>query len=331
MLKLFEKSAVFQVVVILVVTILLWLPHLTDPQPMVPAIGHAPLYSMLYNCSFSPLFSVILAIVLIIVGGIHLNLMLANTGLISQSSLFPTLFYILFMSATAETLSPILIVGILIIAFVRMTLIHSTPLTITSNKIFGATAIIGICSLFYLPSLILLLSYLTVAVSYRLYGWRDWMVALLGLLAPYIPLWAILYLNDTLTESFSAMGAALTPPQFSGLEFQFSMSLTANIVLILFFVISLFILWRSFGEKTTLWQKNAIAVVLPTVAALALIVYNPSLPLNLQLFAIPFSLCATLRFTTTRFYNTFGYHRHQWKSHLKDLLFLIVIASAILC
>ena len=78
MLKLFEKSTLFQVVVILLVTILLWLPLLADPQPLTTPDGFAPLYSLLYNLSLSPLLSVIIAIVIIIVGGILLNLMLAK-------------------------------------------------------------------------------------------------------------------------------------------------------------------------------------------------------------------------------------------------------------
>ena len=331
MLKLFEKNTVFQIVVILVVTILLWLPHLADPQPMTPPDSFAPLYSLIYSLSLSPLLAVIIAIVLVIIGGFLLNLMLANTNLVLQSNLFPTLFYILFMSATADTLSPTLIVGLLAIAFVNRLLLHSSLLTIPFDKIFGATAIIGICSLFYLPSLTLLLGYLLVVVSYRLYSWRDWMVHLLGLLAPYCLLWIILFLNGTLAESFPAMAAALTP-HLSTFTFHLSLSLAANATLILFFAVSLFIVWRQFGEKTTLWQKNAIVVIMPTVAAVGLLFFNPTLPVNLQLFAIPFALCATLHFSSTthqRFY--YGRHRHEWRNFLKDLLFLIVIVAAILC
>ena len=83
MLKLFERNTIFQVVVILVVTILLWLPHLASPQPMPEPAPFAPLYSLLYNCHFSPLLAVLLAIVLVVGGGIHLNLILAIVGLVS--------------------------------------------------------------------------------------------------------------------------------------------------------------------------------------------------------------------------------------------------------
>lgn len=329
MLKLFERSTLFQVFVILVVTMLLWLPHLANPQPMPEPAPFAPLYDLLYSCHFSPLLAVLIAMVLVVTGGILLNLMLANAGLVSQNSLSPTLFYILFMSTSAETLTPILIVGSLVIAFVRMLLLKSTPFTLSSDKIFGATALIGICSLIYLPSLLLLLSYLLVVVSYRLYGWRDWMVLLLGLLAPYTLLWIIQYMNGTLAESFPAMAAALIPHSPLLIP-QFSIPLVANAILLLFFAVSFFVLWRSFGEKTTLWQKNAGAVLMPTVMAIALAFLAPTFPVNLQLFAIPFAFCASSRFVTSRSQG-FSRRRHPWKNHLKDLLFIIVIVAAIIC
>ena len=332
MLRLFEKSTGIQIVVILAVTMLLWFPALAAPQPMAPPDSFAPLYSLLYSLSPSPLLSVLLAIVLVTVGGILLNLMLAKASLVSQNSLLPTLYYILFMSAAADTLSPTLIVGVLSIAFVRMLLLHSTLLSISSDKIFGATAIIGICSLFYLPSLALLVAYLLVAISYSLYGWRDWMMLLFGLLAPYLLLWTVLFLDDSLAGSFAAMGTVLSDFHVPFSNLKFSLSLVANAVLIITFAVSHFVLWRHFGEKTTHWQKNATAVLMPIVSAMVLIFYDPTQPVNLQFFAIPFALCASLRFTSdTRHYSRYTRNRHPWRNYLRDFLFVIVIAAAVVC
>lgn len=330
MLKLFEKNTGIQVIVILMVTVLLWLRQLRDPQPLPTADGFAPLYNLLHGLGLVPLAGVIIAMLLVFLGGLGLNLMLTNAGLVSQKSLLPALYYILFMSAGAETLSPTLIAGLLCIAFTRLLLLHSTLLTIPINKIFGATAIIGISTMFYLPSLALLVSYLLVAINYRLYSWRDWLVMLLGLLAPYMLLWMILFMNGGLEESFMAMSDGLVPQ----MDFQlpaFSLSLAANALLCLFFVISLVLLLSRHGSKTALIQKNTSAVLMPTVAALAMMLYMPVLPVNLQLFAMPFALCASLRFpaetSTSRYYRS----RNRWKSHVRDFLFLTIIAAAVVC
>jgi hypothetical protein len=336
MLKLLEKNTALQIIVILAVTTLLWLPSLSHPQPMEPPPSFAPLYDLLYNLSPSPLLSVILAILLILAGGTCLNIILVNASLVPQNTLLPTLLYTLFMSATATTLSSSLLVGVLAIAVVRMLLLHTTLLTIPSNKIFAATALIGICSLLYLPSLTLLLTYLLVVVSYRLYNWRDWMVLLLGLLAPYLLLLIVFYLNNTL--SISNINLQI---QLSAFNFQPSTPNFANALLLLLFLLALFLLARRLPEKTTLWQKNATTVLLLTVAALAQLPFSSFFPANLQPFAIPFALSAThLLLPDNR-------HRHpyrrQRKKHFpnfnfqfsifnfKDLLLLTLITAAVLC
>lgn len=332
MLKLFNRNTGFQIIVILVVTILLWLRPLANPQPMPEVDGFAPLYNILQSLSLAPLISVMLAMVLVVLGSLGLNLMLANAGLVSQNSLLPALLYILFMSAGADTLSPTLIASLLSIAFVSMLLLHGTLLTISSEKIFGATALIGISSMFFLPSLVLLASYLLVAVSYRLYNWRDWMVLLLGLLAPYTLLWIILFMGGGLGESFNQLGDTLTHPHIFFQADEWSLSLVANGVLLLVFAVSLFVILIRMNERTTVWKKNASAVLLTTVAGIGMLAYTAFFPVNLQFFAIPFALCATLRFTTES--HSAGYSRRRrsdWKKHLKDILFIIIIVAAIVC
>ena len=167
-------------------------------------------------------------------------------------------------------------------------------------------------------------------MGYRLYNWRDWMVLLLGLLAPYLLLWTILYMTGGLEESFMALKATLTPSAHWQLP-SFDIAVAAHAVLLLFFAVSLFVLLSRFKEKTTLWQKNTLAVVMPAVAAIVAALYSPVISVNLQFFAVPFALCASLRFSsTTRHYSASRHHR-QWRTYLKDLLFLIVIAAAVIC
>ena len=118
MLKYLEKSTILQVIVLFVAVVLLWGGALLHPVPMPAPVSYGPLYEVLYNLSLPPLVGVILAMLMVLAGGLLLNLMLANAGLVSQNSLLPALLYILFMSADATTLTPTLIVGVLDIAFV---------------------------------------------------------------------------------------------------------------------------------------------------------------------------------------------------------------------
>lgn len=329
MLKLFEKNTVFQVVFILVATALLWSGALADPQPMEPASHFAPLYDLLCSLSLSPTLCVVVAMLLVVLCGYFFNLMLTRVGLASQNSLLPALLFITAASACETTLSPMLIASLIAIAVVNLLLLRSTLLTISSDKIFGAAALIGIASMVYLPSLTLIVAYLLIAINYRLYSWRDWMVFLLGLLAPYLALWAVLLFTDGLIPSFNdiALDFAsidLTHGTFTPLQ------AVANGFLVLVFAFSLFIVWRRLGEKTVVWQKNATTLMLITLAAVAMLPLGQFFPVRLQFFAIPFAFCVTQRLGLMP-HVSLATRRTNWRSHLYDLLLILTVIAAILC
>lgn len=329
MLKLFEKNTVFQVVFILVATALLWSGALADPQPMEPASHFAPLYDLLCSLSLSPTLCVVVAMLLVVLCGYFFNLMLTRVGLASQNSLLPALLFVTAASACETTLSPMLIASLIAIAVVNLLLLRSTLLTVAADKIFGAAALIGIASMVYLPSLTLIVAYLLIAINYRLYSWRDWMVFLLGLLAPYLTLWAVLLFTDGLLPSFNdiALDFAsidLTLGTFTPLQ------AVANGFLVLVFAISLFIVWRRLGEKTVVWQKNATTLMLITLAAVAMLSLGQFFPVRLQFFAIPFAFCVTQRLGLMP-HVSLATRRTNWRSHLYDLLLILTVIAAILC
>lgn len=326
MLKVFEKSTLLQVVIILATTALLWVPDIISPIPMPAPNGFAQLYSLVYSIGPSSTVATAAAVVLILLGGLSLNLLLANVGLVSQNSLLPTLLYILFMSAGASTLTPQLIVNVLVVVLVNLLLLRSSHLTIPTDKIFGASVVIGFCTLFYLPALALVLTYIFVAVSYRLYRWRDWVVFLLGFLAPCLPLWAVLFFDGSLAESFSSMADTLSTLHFS-LPASLSLSVVANAALTILFVTSLLALWSQLGEHTVVWKKNAITVMLITVAALVMIPFTGGVPFNLQFLAVPCALSASLWFAA----GGHRFKRSRRRCRLYDLLFLITLMAALLC
>lgn len=329
MLKLFERNTVFQVAFIIVAIVLLWYKAFTDPVPMEPDGHFAPLYDLLCSLSLSPTLSVVIAMLLVASSAFFFNLMLTNAGLASQNSLLPTLLFITAASATSPSLSPSLIASLITIAVVNMLLLRSTLLTVSSDKIFGAAALIGIASMFYLPSLTLIVAYLLIAVNYRLYSWRDWMVFLLGLLAPYLLLWSVQLFTGGLLPGFHAIAQDFASISLSFGDFT-PLQAVANGVLLVIFAISLFIVWRRLGEKTIVWQKNATTVMLITLAALAMLPLRQLFPANLQFFAIPFAFCTTQRLGLIPRSN-FNTQRSSWRVRLYDLLLILIIVAAVLC
>lgn len=327
MVNLFRKNTVVQVLLILVATLLLWGRALVHPTPM--ADGDAVLYHLLYlGLSSLPRLAVVIAVLLILAEGVWLNLLLANVGLVPQTTLLPTLLYIILMSAPAATLTPMVFVGGIMIAITHQLMLRTTLLTISTDKICSATALIGLASMFYLPSLALILSYLLVAVNYRLYSWRDWMSMLLGLAAPYIFLLTVLYLTGNLFiwlsgTYYSLGGIAL----HSGTAK--TLASIGNIVLVLVFLVSFFALWGRLGEHTIVWQKNVTTVMLLAVGSAAMLLYSHVFPVDMRLFAVPFALCAFHLLMPEKTMSSYG--RRKQRTWILDIIFIITFAAALIC
>ena len=329
MLKLFERNTVVQVILILVVTLLLWAGSLAHPQAPLPSAHYTPLYDLLCALNLSPLPATLLALALVLWAGFYLNFILSKANLLAQNNLLPTLLFVLAASAGKQELSPSLLAALVVVPIVGRLMLHGTLLTIPQNKIFATAALIGIASMFYLPSLVLLLAYLLIAINYRLYNWHDWTMLLLGLMAPWIPLWAFHFLADSLPGQFDQMLSSIGPLQFSVGPFT-TLQAIANSVLLAVFLVSLVVVLRRMGEKTVVWQRNSTTVMLITVAAVALLPLSQLFPVSLQFFAVPFAFSLSHRLTLRRRPTPPLAHK-SWRSHLYDLLFLVTIIAAILC
>lgn len=294
MIRLFERNMTLQVVLIFAALLLLWVPSIVHPPAMGTSSETGMLYDLVYQwLSPAPLWAVVIAMLMVLMEGFFLNLLLSNVGLVSQKSLLPTLLYILAMSASATTLTPVVIVNALLIPCINQLVLRGTLLTIPTNRICGTTVLIGISTMFYLPAVAMMASYLLMAISYRLYSWKDWVVMLLGLLAPYILLVTVLFLNDTLVEEWEIWieklgGAALSTGESTVLH------AVANGYLVLLFAVSLMALWGRIGEHPIVWQKNASAVMLFAVGGLIMLLYSQLFPVDMQLFAISFAFCCAL-------------------------------------
>lgn len=326
MIKLFSKNMALQVLLILVALALFWGRAIASPQPMPE--GDAILYNLLSKTlTHTPLPAVFIAMLLVLAEGILLNLVLASAALVPQTSLLPTLLYITAASATATTLTPALLINAILIACLHRLMIHGTPLTLPTSRICSVAALIGLASMISLPATAFLLTYLLVAINYRLYGWRDWAAMLLGFAAPYIALVIILLFTGDLsswwqqtTDTFGSIGVFIGQTT--------TLKLVANIVLTSIMLIALFAMISQLNEKTVIFQKNAISVILFVFGGIAVLLYTQMLPIEPALFAIPFALCGSNMMLPTR--RTMIGHKKR-RTWVNDTLLIITLISALLC
>lgn len=328
MIKLLQRNMALQVVLILAVLILLWLRPLTLSPAMDGGDHPAILYSLLCQWFASlPRLAVVIAMLLVLAEGIMLNLLLANVNLVSQSSLLPTLLYIVAMSAGATTLTPLVLVNAALIACLNQLMLRGTLLTISLSKACGATLLIGIASLFYQPAALLILSYLLIAANYRLYSWRDWAVMILGFAAPYLMLILVLFMTDSLAGWWQQTLASLIPSLQLGST---SLPSVASIVLAGIFLWSILLLLGRMSERPVLWQRNASTVLLCSVGALGMMFFSTLIPIRIALFAIPFCF-STNRMLTSAFETATGFGRKRQRLWIYDSLLVLILIAAFLC
>lgn len=326
MIKLFGKNMALQVLLILVALALFWGPALAAPQPMPE--GDAILYHLLRHAlAPMPLLAAIIAMLLVLAEGVLLNLVLANAALVPQTSLLPTLLYVVAASATASTLTPILLVNAILIACLYRLMLHGTPLTIPTSRICSVTALIGLASMISLPAAAFLLTYLLIVINYRLYGWRDWAAMLLGLAAPYILLVIVLLFTGDLDQWWRHTAERVG--EFGVFMGQTNtLKLVADFVLIAIMLLALFAMLGQLNEKTVIIQKNALTVILFVVGGIAMLFYTQMLPIEPTLFAIPFALCGTHLMLPARQPAIGHKKRRTW---IGDTLLIATLISALLC
>lgn len=196
------------------IAILLWLPVFFNPtQPA--ALIEMPLYELVMRITMhSVLITNCIAIVLVIIEAFIFNNILERYELLGRSSYMPAFIYTLFFSCNVLLgfLHP-LIISMLFFLLSLNLLLSTYRKGSGLSQIFMAGLLLAIASLFFRP-FITLIPFLFAAITIlRPFMWREWAVAFLGFLLPYI--YTLLYYYWT-NNIFYFIEKISVYPVFSG-------------------------------------------------------------------------------------------------------------------
>ena len=315
MLRIFRTNVVLQIIIILIVAVLMWIGVFIHPRP-TPIEGGGQLYYWITGL-LSPLASTIIAFVLVIVEGVLLNSMLYRHKMMTQSSLMPLLFYIIAMSIGRPTLTPMLLGSLFLIIGMSQLMLTTTLLSLDLDKIFGASASIACATLFCPAMAVFLVPLIANMFNFSLYGWRDWTMLILGILAPYIVLETYYYMVDELFYRNYLILYGLTDINWSvgGSLIDW----IGSLIFLLLFVVGFGSTVINGQNKTINFKKNLTAILLFTVGSILFTLYTHIFPVHTQAFAIPFALCTTLLFVDPK--------RDLW---WQNLIFVLVIVAFVI-
>jgi hypothetical protein len=296
MLKIFRTDIFMQAIIILIVSAVMWMGVFIDPQPM-PMVGGGQLYYWLTGL-LSPLWGTIIAYLLVLVEGFLLNGILYRHKMISQSTLMPMLFYVIAMSLGTPTLTPIVLGSLMLLLAIDQLMLTTTLLSLPLDKVFGAASCIALGTLFCPAMAVFFIPLVTSMFNYSLYGWRDWTMLLLGIMAPYLIMETIFFVGNQMFYRNYLILYSFTDTHWvakgNWLEWVGS---SLFILTLLMGIGAAFVNSQSHNIN---FKKNITTLLLFLLGSLAYMLYTSIIPVPTQAFALPFACCCTSLFIESR-------------------------------
>ena len=296
MLKIFRTDIFMQSITILIVSAVMWVGVFIDPQPM-PMVGGGQLYYWITGL-LSPLWGAIIAYLLVLFEGFLLNGILYRHKMITQSTLLPMLFYVIAMSLGSPTLTPIVLGSLMLLLAIDQLMLTTTLLSIPLDKVFGAAASIALGTLFCPAMAVFFIPLVMSMFNYSLYGWRDWTMLLLGIMAPYLVLETIFFVVDQMFYRNYLIIYSFTDIHWVAEGNWLEWVGSGLFVLTLLVGIGAAILGSQ--SHNINYKKNLTTLLLFILGSMAYMMYTSIVPVPTQAFALPFACCCTSLFIEPR-------------------------------
>lgn len=319
--SIFRKDYFMQLVLLFILPIALWMPAFINPPEIITnKTLDMPLYDLLtYVFPTKNIVTTIVAFVIVLGQAFLLNHILTYYELTKKNSYFPALLYMLLFSCDYRimTLSSILVANCFIILSM-FSFLQCYNKSEDSDQIFLTAFLIALASLFYAPFILLMLWIWLGLLNFKIYAWRPILVSLLGVIAPYLVLMVIYYLNnqiDTIINFFPQHFVILPDFQFMNQPIQivYMAYLLVLILPTLFYTLG----YRN-DQKLSIRKRTSTLVLLFALSILPLLytINSPTMSLILS---------PTFAFMLTIFF--FSIKRNLYANLFIGIFLLLTIAK----
>jgi hypothetical protein len=295
-----NQQATFLAIPLLVIA--LWVEGFVKHVPL-DLTSAMPIYKLImyfYSIKTDLIYRIV-ALCLIILQAIYLNNIINKHEVLYRRSHLPAMVYSALMSLFIPFLNlhPILIISTLLIRLLDSILYFYK--SNTNNIAFECGLLIGIASMIYFPSIILFLMVLIGLIILRPFYWRNWIIAIMGLLLPFYFISIYYFWMDRLGKFWTIE----IPCYFVHLikfDFIFSrpvklLSFTVAFVLIL----SLFKLQSNFFKNVIRTRNYQIVFLFYLLISGGTLLLCPSIRLeNFLILAIPASIFISYYFLSAK-------------------------------
>ena len=285
MLNFFKHSYISQQVAVVLMALVLWMPAFITKSAFIPGEHTTPLYNVVVSIfDFSPLMLNFLAFAVFLFSVFFFNSVLSANRLVQKNNTIGAFVFVLLMCCSPELHScyPFLFAcPFVLMAMHTLFLIYQTENP--ENYMMNIGYFIAIASLFYYPSIFLML---WVVLSFLILGFREiryLMIPITGFLLINALFVGIVFLFgdiNMLIDSYSHY--------FRNVNFHYDLNYIDKILLIIFSVLFLISLLRTFSNKATdkgnnIRKRVGVAILL-TIFAIIMFFMNQPLMNNSLIF-----------------------------------------------
>lgn len=277
MLSFFKNSYISQQIAVVVIALVLWLPAFITKSAFIPSEFQTPLYNIIVSLlDFSPFLLNAMAFFVYLLSVFLFNSVLSANRLVSKYSTIGAFAFVMMMCCSPELHSCypfIFACPFILMAMHTLFLIYQTDAP--ENYMMNIGYFIGIASLFYYPSVFLMIWVLLSLLIFRFKGLRLFMIPIVGFMIINALLLGISFMfgkYDLLIDSYSNF--------FRNISFSVELTSVNKILLavsgILFIVSVLRIVGNPGSDKGTNVRKRVgVSLLLAVFAVIIFFMQKP--------------------------------------------------------
>ena len=156
---------------------------------------------------------------------------------------------------------------------------------------------------------------LLVLIIYRLYYWREWVVMILGIIAPFFALFTYYFLTDGVQAAFYNVSSNALSINIA-VNMLNTGEILISLMLVLFMLVSFFITLGQLSDSVIIFRKKTTIVMLLFLLGIVFSLYEILFPLNIQNYVIPMAFTLTTLFLSQR------------KAKVSNTFFIIFLLTA---
>ncbi|MDQ3192833.1 MAG: DUF6427 family protein [Bacteroidota bacterium] len=276
-----------------ILALLLWIPGFIKYPFPITFENTMPLYDgLVYFTSKVPYLSNLISLLLVYIQALFLNKIINDNEMLKPRTNLPALMYIVIMSCITELqmMHPVIFANLFVLFAVQRISKVYLQKTVYSHM-FDAGTLIAVASFFYFPAIVFFLFIWGSLIVTRTFIWREYIIALIGLLLPYIFIATFYYwkgqLFNLIQEKFSSdlNPANIVLPELIPTDYALVVSL------LILFGLSLLTMFKIISNNVLRIQYLLKGLVLLLFTGIAAILFDNSRNLQtIALAAIPFAV-----------------------------------------